>query len=60
MGGILNLFQDLPVGLLSNKVILEGFCPVSNPYFITTDPGLQLSRMTATTLQKTNDTIGIS
>ena len=49
---ILNLVQDLPIGLSSgllfNKVILEGFCPVSNPYFITTDPGLRLSRMTTT------------
>ena len=37
------------------KVILEGFCPVSTPYLITTDPGLQLSRMTATAPHQTVD-----
>ena len=50
---ILNLFQNLPYGLLSKrsywKVCRRGAFQYLFLVFITTDPGLRLSRMTTTT-----------
>ena len=56
---ILNLFQDIHYELLSKrsywKVRRRGaFQYLLFSFFITTDPGLQLSRMTTTTIQKIN------
>ena len=52
---ILNLFQNLPYGLFCVSLSKKSYWKVSVQYllfssfFITTDPGLRLSRMTATT-----------
>ena len=55
---VLNLFQDLLIGLLSKRPYRK-VCRCGafrylllSSFRVTTDPGLQLSRMTTTTIQK--------